>query len=62
MSRQSLGLGATGMLGQPVVRCLVDKGHRMRVPVRAGEKARKMFRDTVEVVAGSAVNRGDVRR
>jgi uncharacterized protein YbjT (DUF2867 family) len=61
MSRQILVLGATGMLGQPVVRCLVDKGHRVRVLARSREKAREMFGDTVEIVAGSAVNRGDVQ-
>ncbi|MCP4655590.1 MAG: NAD(P)H-binding protein [bacterium] len=61
MSRQILVLGATGLLGQPVVRGLVDKGHRVRVLARTDEKAREMFGDTVEIVAGSAVHRDDVQ-
>ena len=40
MSKQILVLGATGMLGQPVTHCLVDKGHRVRTLVRSVEKAR----------------------
>ena len=60
MSRQILVLGATGMLGRPVARCLADKGHRVRILVRSAEKARRMFGDTVEVVEGGALNRDDI--
>ena len=61
MSRLILILGATGMLGQPVARCLVDKGHRVRILVRSVDKARRMFEDTVEVVEGSALNKEDIQ-
>lgn len=61
MAMQVLVLGATGMLGQPVTRCLVDKGHRVRVLTRNVEKARRMFGDTVEVVEGSVLNRDNIQ-
>ncbi len=61
MSRQVLVLGATGMLGQPVAHCLVDKGHRVRILVRSVEKARRMFGNTVEIVEGSALNRDNIQ-
>jgi uncharacterized protein YbjT (DUF2867 family) len=54
MPRQILVLGATGMLGQPVTRGLVGKGHRVRILVRSLSKARRMFGDTVEIVEGNA--------
>ena len=54
---QILILGATGILGQPVTRCLIDKGHRVRVMTRDLEKAYRIFGNTVEIVAGSAVDR-----
>jgi uncharacterized protein YbjT (DUF2867 family) len=58
--RQILVLGATGMLGRPVVRRLVEKGHRVRALVRNVEKARRMLGEAVEVVEGSALRRDDV--
>lgn len=61
MSRQILILGATGMLGKPVVHCLVNKGHRVRILVRNFEKARQMLGDTVEIVEGSALRRDDIQ-
>ena len=61
MYRQILVLGATGMLGQPVARGLVDRGHQVRVLVRNIEKARGMFGNTVEIVEGSAVDRERLR-
>src|SRR3989304_10143076 len=33
---QILILGATGILGQPVTRCLINQGHRVRVLTRSG--------------------------
>ena len=60
-SRQVLVLGATGMLGQPVVGCLVDKGHRVRILARSVGKARRMLGDTVEIVEGSGLNRDDIQ-
>lgn len=61
MSRQILILGATGMLGQPVTCCLVDKGYRVRVLTRSVEKARRIFGNTAEIVEGSAVDRDSIR-
>lgn len=61
MSRQILILGATGILGQPVTRCLIDKGHRVRVLTRSPEKAHWMFGNSVEIVEGSAVDRDSIR-
>jgi uncharacterized protein YbjT (DUF2867 family) len=61
MTRQILILGATGMLGQPVTRCLMDKGHRVRVLTRSVEKARRIFGNTAEIVEGSAVDQDSIR-
>jgi uncharacterized protein YbjT (DUF2867 family) len=61
MSRQILVLGGTGMLGQPVTRCLVEGGHRVRVLARSPEKARQLFGNTLEVVEGSALDKEKVR-
>ena len=58
---QILILGATGILGQPVTRCLIDKGHRVRVMTRDLEKAYRIFGNTVEIVAGSAVDHDSIR-
>jgi uncharacterized protein YbjT (DUF2867 family) len=48
------------MLGRPVVDCLVDEGHRVRVLVRSPDKARQMFGDTVRISEGSALNQDDI--
>jgi uncharacterized protein YbjT (DUF2867 family) len=61
MSRQILILGATGMLGQPVTRCLVESGHRVRILARNLEKVRRLFGNTVEIVEGSALSKEKVR-
>lgn len=61
MSRRILVLGGTGMLGQPVVHCLTDKGHTVRILTRSAEKTHNMFGDTVDVVEGTATNRDDIR-
>ncbi|UCG86068.1 MAG: NmrA family NAD(P)-binding protein [Gemmatimonadota bacterium] len=61
MSRQILVLGATGMLGQPVVRCLAEHGNHVRVLARNVDKARRMFGSSVEIVEGSALDRDSVR-
>jgi uncharacterized protein YbjT (DUF2867 family) len=49
------------MLGQPVTRGLVDKGHRVRVLTRNAENARRMFGDTVEVIEGSVLDRDRIQ-
>ena len=56
-----LVLGGTGMLGRPVVHCLTDKGHTVRVLTRTVEKTKNMFGDTVEIFEGSATIRDDIR-
>jgi uncharacterized protein YbjT (DUF2867 family) len=54
---QILVLGATGMLGRPVVRCLLKKGHRVRAVVRSIESARRICGNAVELIEGSALSR-----
>ncbi len=61
MVSKILILGATGMLGQPVVRQLVENGHQVRVMGRDAEKMRKLYGDAVEILAGDAANREDIR-
>lgn len=62
LSRRVLVLGATGMLGQPVVHCLVSEGHHVRALVRNGERARQVLGEAVEIVQGSALKRDDVQK
>ncbi|MGI9428750.1 MAG: SDR family oxidoreductase, partial [Bythopirellula sp.] len=61
MSSRILLLGGTGMMGRPVVRCLKERGHTLRIFTRNMRKAQNMFGDTVEIVEGSALNRDDIR-
>ena len=61
MSKKILVLGATGILGRPVTRDLLEKGHRVRALTRSAEKVRRLLGDAVEIVEGSAVSREDVR-
>lgn len=44
--------GATGFIGQHLVRALIEKNYNVRVFIRNAEKARKMFGDTVEYIIG----------
>jgi len=60
MTKQILVLGATGMLGQPVVHSLVEHGYRVRLLVRSIEKAGKIFDDNVQIIAGNAVDKDDM--
>ena len=55
MSSRVLVLGATGTLGNPVARHLVERGHEVRVLARHAEQARCMFGPAVEVVEGDMV-------
>jgi uncharacterized protein YbjT (DUF2867 family) len=57
MSEQVLILGGTGMLGVPVTRHLVEKGHVVRVLTRSPEKAQRLFENQVEIVVGDLTNR-----
>jgi uncharacterized protein YbjT (DUF2867 family) len=49
------------MLGRPVVRCLLDHGHRVRILVRDIEKARRMLGESVEIAEGTAFRKDDIR-
>ncbi len=61
ISKQVLVLGAIGMLGIPVVRCLVERGHKVRIMVRNLDNARLMFGNAVEIIPGSALNRNNIQ-
>jgi len=52
MQKTILILGGTGMLGQPVSRCLKEAGFRVRVMTRDLQKAKKLFDSSFEVFAG----------
>lgn len=52
MRKTILAIGATGMLGEPVARCLKEHGFRVRVMTRDINKARKMFDESFEIVVG----------
>ena len=56
-----LVLGGTGMLGRPVVHCLKDKGHAVRILTRNVRKTQNMFGDTVEIAEGTATSKDDIR-
>jgi uncharacterized protein YbjT (DUF2867 family) len=61
MSKRILILGATGMLGQPVTRCLAETGYPLRVLTRDRQKAYRLFGDEIEIVAGDACKREDIQ-
>jgi uncharacterized protein YbjT (DUF2867 family) len=61
MFSRILVIGATGLLGRPVVNRLVEGGYTVRILTRSAEKAHTMFGDAVEVAEGSATNIDDVR-
>jgi uncharacterized protein YbjT (DUF2867 family) len=61
MPSRILILGGTGMLGRPVVDCLTNNGHKVRILTRTVEKTQNMFGDTVEIAEGSAINNDDIR-
>lgn len=45
-------IGATGMLGRPVVQAFVDAGWQVRILARNTEKARQLFDSSITVVEG----------
>ena len=61
MSGCILVLGGTDMLGRPVVQCLKERGHIVRIFTRNVRKAQNVFGDTVEFAEGTAMNRDDIR-
>jgi uncharacterized protein YbjT (DUF2867 family) len=61
MFNRILVIGATGLLGRPVVNRLVEGGHTVRILSRSAEKTHAMFGGAVEIAEGSATNIDDVR-
>ncbi len=55
-ARKILVIGATGMLGMPVVRRLVDAGWQVRVLARKPESAQKQFGAPIEIVRGDVTD------
>jgi uncharacterized protein YbjT (DUF2867 family) len=56
-----LVLGATGMLGKPVTRKMIDMGNQVIVLARDADKAHQIFGNDAVVIPGSALNRENVR-
>lgn len=52
MPKNILVTGATGFIGQHLVRALIEKNYNVRIFVRDEKKARKMFMDRVEYKIG----------
>jgi uncharacterized protein YbjT (DUF2867 family) len=62
MSKTILVLGATGLLGGPVARCLKQDGFEVRVLARSVEKAQTLLGDSFDIVQGDATNPADVEQ
>jgi len=56
MQKIILVIGGTGVLGQPVSRCLKDEGFQVRIMTRDHQKAGKMFDDTFEIFTGDPMD------
>ena len=61
MFSRILVIGATGLLGRPVVERLAKSGRTVRVLTRSAEEVHKMFGRAVEIAEGSATSIDDVR-
>ncbi len=61
MFNRILVIGATGLLGRPVVNRLTEGGQAVRILTRSVAKAHAMFGGAVEITQGSATNIDDVR-
>ncbi len=59
---QAFVTGATGFIGRPVVRRLLEEGAAVRVLTRRPEKARELFGERVEVERGSLLDAEALRR
>lgn len=57
-----LVLGGTGLLGRPVAHQLQSDGFEVRLLARIPEKARTMFSDLFEIVAGDVTNVDSLER
>lgn len=62
MSKTILVLGATGFLGQAVTHKLIANGFSVRILARNPEKARALFGDRAEILAGDASDRNAIAR
>jgi len=58
MQKTILVVGGTGLLGQPVSRCLKEAGLRVRIMTRDRHKASKLFDGSFEIVAGDPIDTG----
>lgn len=56
MQKIILVLGATGTLGKPVSYCLKEAGFQVRIMTRDLQKARKVFDNSFEMVAGDPMD------
>ncbi len=56
MSKRILVIGGTGMLGQPVARCLKEAGFGVRIFTRDQQKASQIFDPSFEIVAGNPLD------
>ena len=54
MTKKILVLGATGFTGAPIAKQLQQDGFSLRVLVRQADKARQLFGDSAEIMAGNA--------
>ena len=52
MPKNILVTGATGFIGQHLVRALIENDHKVRIFVRNEEKARNIFGDNIEFQIG----------
>jgi dihydroflavonol-4-reductase len=62
MSSQILITGATGFIGRQLTRDLVAEGRAVRVLARSRRKARALFGESVEIVAGDLADFDSLRR
>jgi uncharacterized protein YbjT (DUF2867 family) len=58
MQKSILVIGGTGLLGQPVSRCLKEAGFPVRIMTRDRHKASKLFDGSFEIVAGDPIDTG----
>jgi NADH dehydrogenase len=56
MQKRILVLGATGMLGRPVVQRLLKDGFQVRILARDAEKAKVQFDGSVEIIQGDVTD------
>ncbi|HET9911450.1 MAG TPA: NAD(P)H-binding protein [Anaerolineales bacterium] len=56
MQKTILIISGTGMLGQPVSRCLKESGFGVRIMTRDLQKAKRMFDNDFEIFAGDPTN------